>query len=121
DAADLIAIFDDDFVAAPDFLAQAERLFEADPGLVGANGHLLHDGARGPGISFEDACAIVERDAETGRGQAARPLAALYGCNMLLRASAIGDLRFDENLPLYGWQEDIDFTVRLGKRGRLEK
>src|SRR5690606_17061373 len=44
-----------------------------------------------------------------------------YGCNMLLRASAIGDLRFDENLPLYGWQEDIDFTVRLGTRGRLEK
>ena len=27
--------------------------------------------------------------------------------------------RFDEALPLYGWQEDIDFTTQIGRRGRL--
>ncbi len=29
-------------------------------------------------------------------------------------------LRFDERLPLYGWQEDIDFTVQLSRRGMLQ-
>jgi hypothetical protein len=31
----------------------------------------------------------------------------------------IGDMRFDERLVLYGWQEDIDFTSRLRSRGRV--
>jgi hypothetical protein len=38
---------------------------------------------------------------------------------MAFRADAIGDTRFDERLPLYGWQEDIDFAARLRPRGRL--
>jgi hypothetical protein len=32
---------------------------------------------------------------------------------------AAAGLSFDEALPLYGWQEDIDFTYQLGRRGRL--
>ena len=38
---------------------------------------------------------------------------------MAIRMSAAVDLRFDEALPLYGWQEDIDYTYQLGRRGRL--
>jgi hypothetical protein len=38
---------------------------------------------------------------------------------MSIRAAAIGSLRFDERLPLYGWQEDIDFTSQLRARGRV--
>jgi len=30
-------------------------------------------------------------------------------------------LRFDENLPLHGWQEDMDFASRLSSRGRVIK
>ena len=37
---------------------------------------------------------------------------------MAIRMSAAQGMRFDENLPLYGWQEDIDFTRRLGRHGR---
>jgi hypothetical protein len=82
---------------------------------------VLKDGARGPGISFEDACAMVVADAGASRSAARvhEPYRALYGCNMVLRVSAIGALRFDENLPLYGWQEDIDFTVQLSASGGL--
>jgi GT2 family glycosyltransferase len=40
-----------------------------------------------------------------------------YGCNMAFRLSAIGDLRFDERLVLYGWLEDRDFGAALAKRG----
>ena len=42
-----------------------------------------------------------------------------YGCNMSLRSSLVGDLRFDERLVLYGWQEDIDFTSRMRSKGRV--
>ena len=36
-----------------------------------------------------------------------------------VRASAIGTARFDEALPLYGWQEDIDFSAQLLPKGRI--
>jgi hypothetical protein len=36
---------------------------------------------------------------------------------MAFRLSAIGDLRFDERLVLYGWLEDRDFGAALAKRG----
>jgi hypothetical protein len=38
---------------------------------------------------------------------------------MSVRSAAVGELRFDERLPLYGWQEDIDFTCQLRQRGRV--
>ena len=31
------------------------------------------------------------------------------------------NLRFDENLPLYGWQEDVDFSLQIAPFGRLAK
>ena len=117
DDCDLVAIFDDDFVPAADFLEQAEAFFASRPDVVGVNGLLLADGARGPGISFEEACRMVAGERSGDHGEQA--LEALYGCNMVLRASAIRGLRFDENLPLYGWQEDIDFTFQLKAKGKL--
>ena len=60
DDCDLIAIFDDDFVPAADFLEQAQAFFAGRPDVVGVNGLLLADGARGPGISFEEACRLVK-------------------------------------------------------------
>jgi GT2 family glycosyltransferase len=38
---------------------------------------------------------------------------------MSMRSRLIGQLRFDERLVLYGWQEDIDFTSQLRRHGRI--
>jgi GT2 family glycosyltransferase len=40
---------------------------------------------------------------------------------MAVRTSAVqeGDVAFDEALPLYGWLEDVDFSRRLGRYGRI--
>ena len=38
---------------------------------------------------------------------------------MSVRSSLIGQLRFDERLVLYGWQEDIDFTSQLRQSGKV--
>lgn len=122
DKADAVVMLDDDFLPAPDFLANAEAHLRENPDVVGMNGEMLADGARGPGLSFEEAREIIaKRPTEPASGAGEWPLEALYGCNMVVRASAIEGLSFDENLPLYGWQEDIDFTFRLGQRGRLIK
>ncbi len=42
---------------------------------------------------------------------------------MGFRVAAIHDhgLRFDENLPLYGWLEDLDFCHQLSPFGRIVK
>ena len=43
------------------------------------------------------------------------------GCNGIIacRTTSLGSLRFDERLPLYGWQEDLDFCVALRRLGRI--
>jgi GT2 family glycosyltransferase len=43
-----------------------------------------------------------------------------YGCNMAVRLSPILEhaLAFDEQLPLYGWLEDVDFSRSIARYGR---
>jgi len=115
---EIVAFFDDDFVPADDYLEKLEHAFSLRPNLVGATGTLLADGIKSPGISFEAAVTMVEahRAAEIIQERA---LPALYGCNLCIRLSAAEGIWFDERLPLYGWQEDVDFSFQLGKRGTL--
>ena len=122
DAAAFVTFFDDDFVPAPDYLEMVERVFESDPAIVGITGDLLADGINSSGLSVEAALAIVAARATSPDPHAdpvLRDRQALYGCNMAIRLGAATGLRFDEALPLYGWQEDIDFTTQIGRRGRL--
>jgi glycosyltransferase involved in cell wall biosynthesis len=118
DSTDVIAFFDDDFVPADDFLAQLEALLSAQPDVVGATGILVADGAQGQPIGFDDAADRLDRLGERPATNKS-DCPSLYGCNMAFRLSAAAGLRFDEKLPLYGWQEDVDFTHQLSWRGRL--
>lgn len=118
--ADIITFFDDDFLPARDYLQRALAAFATMQDCAVISGHVAVDGVRGPGLSFEEGLAAL-REAE------ARPRSEVritdhigaYGCNMSVRAQAIGEVRFDERLVLYGWQEDIDFTSQLRRRGRV--
>ena len=113
---DVVVFFDDDFVPDADWLMAAAQTFRDDPQVVAFTGQVLADGIKGPGMSFNEAVRIVEannRSADWGRIEPFSP----YGCNMAFRLSAIGELRFDERLVLYGWLEDRDFGAALAKRG----
>lgn len=117
---DLLMLMDDDFLMAPDYLAQVERLFARHPDVAMATGQVLADGIRGPGFDIEEGRARLG----TSLGvETAEPEEAYngYGCNMALRARPIcaTRLRFDERLPLYGWLEDVDFSRRLAAHGRI--
>lgn len=113
---DIVAFLDDDYIPSRFAIAGMAKFFATFPETAGASGRLLADGIGGPGIDFDAAIAMV--DDEDARGapagltvSASHP--GLYGCNMAYRLSMIRGIRFDEKLPLYGWQEDIDFGGQI--------
>jgi len=120
---DLVAFFDDDYLPAKTALRNILDFFQAHPEIAGANGALLADGIGEGGISYDRALRILAENDERPpvTAQIDHELRGTYGCNMVFRASAIGDIRFDENLPLYGWLEDVDFGARLLAHGRVVK
>ncbi len=119
---DVIVFFDDDFLPAGRFLAETERLFVQNPDIIAATGHVLADGIRGPGIDLPEAFSILASDTAFDDSKArVEPIRNLYGCNMAFRLATVMRIgaRFDENLPLYGWHEDIDFSGQLAGEGRI--
>ena len=121
DDCELVAFFDDDFVPSCHALEGVQRVFLACPDVVGVTGRVIADGISSAGIPLTEAEHLVDAADAAGPGDL-RPRAeldGLYGCNMAFRTDAIGATRFDERLPLYGWQEDVDFAARLLPRGRL--
>ncbi len=119
---DIVLFLDDDFFLAPDYLAELVDLFARHPDVMLATGALLADGANGPGYAPGAARAII---AGTPAREPERLEAVFcgYGCNMAVRWSAIaaGRLRFDENLPLYSWAEDVEYSRQVAPYGRLVK
>lgn len=116
--ADALVFFDDDFVPAFDYLERLEQVFTSRPGVVGATGKLIADGIGSAGWSFNEGVDMVSGHCSPQVIQE-RPLPALYGCNLCVRMSAAEGIWFDEALPLYGWQEDVDYSYQLGQRGTL--
>jgi glycosyltransferase involved in cell wall biosynthesis len=118
DDADVIVFVDDDFAPAPGFLEGVERLFAEHADIVAASGELIADGATRGGYTFEQADAFISAW-RTPIVEQLRDSSGAYGCNMAYRRASAPHLRFDENLPLYGWLEDTDFSARYARFGRV--
>jgi GT2 family glycosyltransferase len=116
--ADVIVFFDDDFMADIAYVAELERAMERFPAIVVATGRVLADGISGPGLTAADAMAIL-REVLPRPGITA--VFSGYGCNMAVRATVVRahGLLFDERLPLYAWQEDVDLSRRLAQFGSV--
>lgn len=121
DSSDVIVFFDDDFVPHPEYLERLEKAFLERDDVVGMTGLVVADGVTGPGLSREEALDAISANGDgPSKGSATETnVYGLYGCNMAMRVSALGEKRFDERLPLYGWLEDLDLTNQLLKEGRL--
>ena len=116
---DIVLFLDDDFFLAPDYLEKLEQVYLAQPDAVMITGEVVEDGILGPGLTIEEAKKAVadlppvaDRLSDVYNG---------YGCNMSFRMAPVRehDIMFDETLPLYGWQEDVDFSNRLLSKGDL--
>ncbi len=120
---DLILFMDDDFYLHRDYLLRMEEVFRTRPDVQGATGKVIADGAVGPGLTVAHARAMIGAIHHVPHAGERSPTAVFntYGCNMAFRLATIKrhGLRFDENLPAYGWYEDIDFSRRFLPFGRL--
>jgi GT2 family glycosyltransferase len=119
--ADILLFLDDDFLAAPAYLAVLEAVMEAHPDCVVGTGTVIADGAKGPGIGVEEGRTILAVDSPPSDPRAITPHFNGYGCNMAVRMRVVREhgIRVDEALPLYAWYEDIDFTRALGRYGTI--
>jgi GT2 family glycosyltransferase len=120
DTTDVIAFIDDDFVVGDDYFLNLERIFERDRSILAVNGEVIADGANSPGLTFEEGLRLVEQHSRRNKpAPIMRDIRGTYGCNMAFRTARIGSVRFDERLPLYGWQEDLDFCGAMRGCGRI--
>jgi len=116
---EIITFFDDDFLPAINYLECIDAAFAAHPTWAVVMGRVIADGAQGPGLDWNEGTTILDSHVDDPRHFEPIDHVGAYGCNMSIRADCIRDLRFDERLALYGWQEDIDFTSQLRKKGRV--
>ncbi len=118
-----ILFIDDDFLMAPRYVEATLHAMQSDPGVVVTTGDLIADGSKGPGFSPAEAQAMIDADGRMPPRDDVIPAPHGYGCNMAIRhdISQAHGVRFDERLPLYAWSEDMDFTHRLGRHGRIVK
>ncbi len=115
-----VTFFDDDFRPADDWIKNAAKVYESHSDLVGLGGWVVADGVSTGSISEEQAKVYLQQ--HTGQSDHlsnSESPCGLYGCNMSFRGNVGSEVRFDENLPLYGWQEDIDYSTIAAKFGKL--
>ncbi|HUB45672.1 MAG TPA: glycosyltransferase [Acetobacteraceae bacterium] len=117
--ADALVFFDDDFLPHPDYLSVVEEHMAENPETIAATGRVVADGINGPGLSAAEAVNLLAQPCHPG--VADQPIFSAYGCNMAIRLGPVRryDLSFDERLPLYGWQEDVDMSRQLATYGKI--
>ncbi|GLK88108.1 glycosyltransferase family 2 protein [Pseudomonas turukhanskensis] len=119
-----VTFYDDDFRPAPNWLESAGQALKDSPHIVGITGNVLADGVNSEfGVSEEDAVRYLNGDkapeSHWSFAHSVKTLTGLYGCNMAYRGTVATALRFDENLPMYGWQEDFDYSSRARQYGQV--
>jgi len=117
DDADILVFFDDDFLPDAGYLAAVEDHMASHPRTVAATGVVVADGINGPGMSVTEAQFILAQPFAPASD--ARSIFSAYGCNMAIRLGPMRQfgLQFDERLPMYGWQEDVDLSRQLASHG----
>jgi GT2 family glycosyltransferase len=119
---DILIFLDDDFLVDRDYVAATEAAFASDNAIAMSTGDVIADGVCGPGLDVTKArLALVA--AGSPASAAPHDVYSAYGCNMSLRLDLARryQLTFDEQLPLYGWLEDVDFSRRVAAHGRIVK
>lgn len=114
---DVVLFLDDDFVMHELYSEELMKLFEINPEVAGHSGRVLADGVNSGGIDFDEALCITKNYTDPIIYQTDNH-GTTYGCNMAFRVSSVKryGIKFDENLPLYGWFEDLDFSASLAKK-----
>lgn len=119
--ADIILFLDDDFLLEDLYIERMERLFLKYADVDVATGAVLADGILGPGIAVDEGLALLQSAPSIDESLSVKETFNGYGCNMAVRMSTVHicGLCFDEELPFYGWLEDVDFSRAAARFGRV--
>jgi GT2 family glycosyltransferase len=120
---DIVVFFDDDFFPGPHYLEIIEQAFLSNETYQIITGMVLADGIKGAGIAPSTARLLIENDRGTSTPLRVTEMYNGYGCNLAVRLATVLQHRifFDEDLPLYGWLEDVDFSRRVAQQGKIVK
>ena len=120
---DAMLFLDDDFLLASSYIAVMTKVMASDSSIAVLTGTVIADGAKGPGLSLASGLTCLQSDMTPEDNLTSIPWFNGYGCNMGIQMNVVRQhqLEFDERLPLYAWYEDIDFTRRVGRHGRIVK
>jgi glycosyltransferase involved in cell wall biosynthesis len=122
DVNSFVTFLDDDFRPRNDWLEHCARSFAAFADVVGVTGRVVADGINGEPLTEAEAkdflSGLRSPRAHWASGDAIRSVSSAYGCNMAFIDRVARTCSFDEALPLYGWQEDRDFTGQAKAFGR---
>ena len=119
---DAVIFFDDDFFPSPPTSPTPRRCCCATRRSCWQRGICSKTGIHGPGLTPDYARQKLASAVVAPFDQC--PMIdyyGVYGCNMLVRLAPVREhaLFFDEALPLYSWQEDIDFSRQLAPYGAI--
>ena len=121
---DVVIFLDDDFVPGRRYIECTGAVFATRPDVVMTTGMVLADGILGPGLELAAAREMLRSTGADGRcPMTTTDVYSAYGCNMGIRLAPVRThgLAFDEDLPLYGWLEDVDFSRGLARHGHVLK
>ncbi|WP_371154030.1 glycosyltransferase family 2 protein [Jannaschia sp. 2305UL9-9] len=118
----IILFLDDDFLLGDGSITAIRDLLSTNADIAMATGKVLADGIGGPGLNHDEGTLILDRAGQAG-GTQVDPVYNAYGCNMVVRVDTARrhGIRFDTDLPMYGWLEDVDFSRRMASHGRIVK
>lgn len=117
----MVVFFDDDFRPAVDWIENCVASFHKDRSLIGLTGYVLADGVTNGGYDEQQVASYLSNDvAAENAVKPAHAVTSLYGCNMAFLGTYANKARFDENLPLYGWLEDVDYSYQALSHGKLQ-
>jgi GT2 family glycosyltransferase len=125
---DVVHFVDDDTVLEPSYLEAVMATFAEDRSVVGVGGSIVNvqpgpvslakrlfllDSPRRGRILRSGRCPVA------GEVRTVTEVEWLSGCAMSYRRSVFDSLSFDESLEGYGLGEDVQFSYRAGRTGRL--
>jgi GT2 family glycosyltransferase len=127
--ADLVTFLDDDVELEPGYVAAIKRWFFSSEDCVGASGNITNDPHR-PALSrafrrlfdLSNDDGVLRRSGDVAylrHPHAPSQVDVISGSNMTFRRSALGEIRFREDLGRYAYMEDADVALQLLDVGTL--
>ena len=116
----LVTFLDDDVELSSDCFHAAREISLRHSELLGFDAEMVADGRRNGGLTRQEALTMLRVSATSSpSGDFELARGGLLGGNLNVRRDVLKQVRFDEELVLYGYLEDADFSLRVRKLGNV--